>query len=103
MIIGIKLKLKNMSQYCPEKSFFEKCIVVDSDCCELTEGVKEAFENFCKENEVPTRGNIREYITKHKRIPVKKKRIDAKGNTTSAGNPRAIYEGIRLRDKYRVS
>ena len=98
-----KLKLKNISQYCPEKSFFEKCIVVDNDCRELTEAVKEAFENFCKENDVVVRGNIRKYITKHKKIPVRKKRINSDRNASSTGSPRAIYEGIRLRDKYRVS
>ena len=98
-----KLKLKNISQYCPEKSFFEKCIVVDSESCELTKAVKEAFENYCKENNVATRGNIREYITTHKKICVRKKRVDSNGNAISTGSPRAIYDGIRLRDKYRVS
>ena len=60
------------------------------------------FDN-CKANEVETRGNIRSYISKHKKIEIMKKRINANGNLLSSGNPRATYVGIRLKDKYRVS
>lgn len=98
-----KIKLKNMTQFCPEKCFFDKCLVIDENAFESTEIVKEAYEAYCKMNEVVTIGNIRAYITNHKKIFVKKKRIDNNGNLLSAGTPRATYVGIRLKDKYRVS
>ncbi len=98
-----KIKQKNMVQFCPEKSFFDKCLVVEKESCESTEVVKSAYEAFCKENDALVRGNIRNYITEHKKIAVKKKRIDDDGNLLSSGSPRATYIGVRLKDKYRVS
>ena len=97
-----KLKEKNMMQFCPEKIFFEKCLVVDDSSYESTEVVKAAYEDYCDKNEVIERGNIREYITKHKRFVVKKKRIDDEGNLISTGSPRATYVGVSLKNKYRV-
>lgn len=98
-----KIKAKNMAKYCPEKTFFEKCLVADESAFESTEVVKEAYEAYCKANEVEIRGNIRSYISKHKKIKVMKKRIDANGNLLSSGAPRATYVGVRLKDKYRVN
>lgn len=98
-----KIKAKNMARYCPEKTFFEKCLVIDESACESTKIVNEAYEAYCKANEVETRGNIRSYISKHKKIEIMKKRINANGNLLSSGNPRATYVGIRLKDKYRVN
>ena len=96
-----KIKQKNMVQFCPEKSFFDKCLVVDESSCESTEVVKSAYEAFCMENDALSRGNIRTYITEHKKIAIKKKRIDDEGNLISSGSPRATYIGVRLKDKYR--
>ncbi len=101
--ISHKIKLKNMAQFCPEKSFFEKCIIVEEDVFESTEVIKDAYEAFCIKNEVTTRGNIKSYITNHKKIKVMKKRIDDNGTLLSSGNPRATYVGIRLKDKYRAN
>lgn len=98
-----KIKAKNMAQYCPEKTFFEKCLVAEDDVFEATEVVRAAYEDYCRKNEILSVGNIRGYITNHKKIMVMKKRIDDNGNLLSSGNPRATYVGIRLKNKYRTN
>ena len=96
-----KLKFKNMAQYCPEKTFFDKCLVIDEGSCESTEVVRKAYEDFCKSNEITEMGNLKTYIVEQKKIVVKKKRIDDNGVLLSAGNPRASYIGVKLKEKYR--
>lgn len=98
--LSIKLKEKNMAQYCPEKVFFDKCLVIDDDAVESTAVVKAAYEAYCRKNDIIVGGNIDRYIKKQN-IASKKKRISDDGNLLSSGNPRAAYIGIRLRDKYR--
>lgn len=97
-----KVKQKNMAQYCPEKTFFEKCILLDENAFESTEVIKESYNSFCDNNAIISKGNIKNFIKNHKRITTTKKRIDDNGNPLSSGNPRAVYVGIRLKDKYRV-
>lgn len=70
-----KIKIKNMAQFCPEKSFFDKCIIVDEDSCESTEVVKKAYEYYCKSNEITDKGNLKSYIMEHKKIFTKKKEL----------------------------
>ena len=91
-----------MAQFCPEKVFVDKCIIRNEDTFESTEVVRKAYEAFCTGHEAPVKGNIRAYILSHCRVSTKKKRIDDDGNLVSYGSPRACYEGIRLKDKYRV-
>ena len=47
------------------------------------------------------KGNIADYLEEHEHLPKTKKRIDADGLATSEGNPIYVYEGIRLKKKYR--
>lgn len=96
-----KLKQKNMAHYCPEKSFVDKCLVREENSFESTEIVKKAYENYCESNDITQLGNLKNYIVDHLKIKVMKKRIDDNGNLLSEGNPRATYEGLRLKDKYR--
>ena len=91
----------NMAQYCPEKIFFDKCLVIDADAVESTAVVKAAYEAYCRKNDIIIGGNIDRYIKKQN-IASKKKRISDDGNLLSSGNPRAAYIGVRLKDKYRI-
>ena len=50
---------------------------------------------------IPTKGNITNYIKEHEGIQKVKKRIDDEGSLISEGNPIYVYEGIRLKNKYR--
>ena len=100
---SVKLKQKNMTQFCPEKVFVDKCITLEKDSFESTEVVRKAYEAFCAGHDATVKGNIRAYIISHCKVNTKKKRIDEDGNLISSGSPKACYEGIRLKDKYRVN
>ena len=69
---------------------------------ESSSAIKTAFEAFCKECDVRYKHSITNFLEEHERLTKCKKRIDADGNPTSDGNPIYVYEGIRLRKKYRV-
>ena len=100
--LSSEIKLRNMAKYCPEKIFFEKCIKKAEGLYESSSAIKEAFEAFCKDCEVKHKGNISSFLEEHERLSKTKKRIDEKGRPISSGNPIYVYEGIRLRNKYRV-
>lgn len=95
-------KNQNMIQYCPEKIFFDECIKPCKDAYESSKAIKEAFKEYCYKYDVHGSYNIDKFLEVHARLQKSKKRIDADGNSVSTGNPIAVYEGIRLRNKYRV-
>lgn len=98
---SIKLKAKNMAMYCPEKIFFEEAIKKEDGVFESSSDIREAFDRFCRDCDVRGKANITAFLEEHEHIKKSKKRIDENGNLTSAGNPIYVYEGIRLRNKYR--
>lgn len=100
--ISSEIKMKNMARYCPEKIFFEKCIKRADGMYESSSVIKTAFEAFCKECDVRYKHSITNFLEEHEKLTKIKKRIDEDGNPTSDGNPIYVYEGIRLRKKYRV-
>jgi len=95
-------KNQNMIQYCPEKIFFDECIKPCKDAYESSKAIKEAFKEYCYKHDVHGSHNIDKFLEGHTRLQKSKKRIDDDGNPVSTGNPRAVYEGIRLKNKYRV-
>ena len=100
-----EIKARNMAQYCPEKIFFFEAIKKANGKYESSSAIKDAFASFRSEIDAKVKGDINGYLTEHEHV-VKcnsKKRIDSKGNITSEGNPISVYEGIRLKDKYRKS
>ena len=99
--LSMELKEKNMVQYCPEKTFCDLCLKADANSNESVMAIKTAFEHFSKDSEVKVKCDINKYLTEHMKLTKKKKRIDDDGNPVSTGNPIAVYEGIRLRKKYR--
>ncbi|MBQ2940732.1 MAG: hypothetical protein IJD97_00710 [Clostridia bacterium] len=97
-----KLKMKAVAQCNPEEAFFENCLKSAEDRYESSSAITDAFKYFCKKNNVEGNFNIISYLDK-KKIPKSRKRINDGGYISSKGNPIYVYEGIRLRAKYRVS
>lgn len=97
-----EIKNQNMIQYCPEKIFFDECLKTCEGSFESSKAIKEAFKEFCYEYDVKVPCDIAKFLEGHARLQKSKKRIDDDGNPVSTGNPIAVYEGIRLRNKYRV-
>jgi phage/plasmid-associated DNA primase len=101
--LSAEIKARNVAQYCPEKIFFSEAIKKADGKFESSLAIKEAFDEFCKETGAKVKGDIHAYLAEHEGI-VKlntKKRIDSDGNPISEGNPIYVYEGIRLRKKYK--
>ena len=101
--LSAEIKARNVAQYCPEKIFFSEAIKKADGKFESSLAIKEAFDEFCKETGAKVKGDIHAYLAEHEGI-VKlntKKRIDSDGNPVSEGNPIYVYEGIRLRKKYK--
>lgn len=99
-----ELKARNVAQFCPEKIFFSEAIKKAAGKFESSLAIKEAFDAFCQEIGAKVKGDIHTYLIEHEHV-VKcnsKKRIDNKGNPSSEGNPVSVYEGIRLRDKFKA-
>lgn len=97
-----KMKLLAMAQCNPEEAFFETCLKSAEGRYESSSAITEAFGYFCNKNNIKGNYNITSYLEK-KNIPKLRKRINEGGYTSSEGNPIYVYEGIRLRTKYRVS
>lgn len=97
-----EVKKQNMIRYCPEKIFFDECLKPCEGSFESSKAIKDAFKEFCYQYDVQTSCNIDIFLERHARLKKCKKRIDEEGNPVSTGNPIAVYEGIRLRNKYRV-
>lgn len=94
-------KAEALTQYSPLETFYNLCIKeVDDGRFELSENIKSAFINYCRQNGVTDYYNIKKYLDE-KGIPHHKKRIDEKGNMKATGSGRSVYEGIRIRKKYR--
>jgi len=92
----------NMAQYCPEETFYNQCIkIVDKEVYESSSEIRKAFKVYCAENNVSGNYNIKRYLD-NRGIPHHRKRIDEEGKMTSVGNSIPVYEGIRLKNKYRV-
>ena len=98
-----ELKEKNMAAYCPEKIFVKKCIKRVNNAYESSSDIREAFDRFCHEVGVKSKPNISAYLEEHERLVKSKKRIDEDGQLTSNGNPIYVYEGIRLKKRYRTT
>ena len=99
--LSSELKKKNMAAYCPEQIFTATCIKHVENAFESSTAIREAFERFCLEVGVKSKPNILLYLEEHERLVKSKKRIDEDGHMTSEGNPIYVYEGIRLKKKYR--
>ena len=97
-----KMKMNAIALCNPEEAFFENCLKSAEDRYESSSAITEAFRYFCNKNEIDGNFNITSYLEK-KNIPKMRKRINEGGYITSEGNPIYVYEGIRLRAKYRVS
>jgi hypothetical protein len=100
--LSTELKEKNMAAYCPEKIFVKRCIKRVDNVYESSSEIREAFDRFCHEVGVKSRPNISAYLEEHERLVKSKKRIDEEGKLTGSGNPIYVYEGIRLKKKYRI-
>ena len=103
--LSTETKMRNMAQFCPEKVFFSEAIKSADGKYESSSAIKEAFEVFCSDIGAKVKGDIHAYLAEHEGI-VKlntKKRIDSDGNLTGEGNPIYVYEGIRLRKKYKIN
>ena len=101
--LSAEIKARNVAQYCPERIFFSEAIKKADGKFESSSAIKEAFDAYCIEIGAKTKGDIHSYLAEHEGI-VKlntKKRIDSDGNPVSEGNPIYVYEGIRLRKKYK--
>lgn len=100
--LSLETKNQNMIQYCPEKIFFDECLKPCKGSYESSKAIKESFKEFCYKFDVKVSCDIGLFLETHARLQKSKKRIDDDGNPISTGNPIAVYEGIRLRSKYRV-
>ena len=96
-----ELKERNMATYCPEKIFTATCLKPAENTFESSSEIREAFDRFCHEVGVKSKPNISAYLEEHERLVKSKKRIDEEGKLTGGGNPIYVYEGIRLKKKYR--
>ena len=101
--LSTELKERNMAAYCPEKIFTATCLKHAENTFESSTAIREAFERFCMEVGVKSKPNIALYLEEHERLVKSKKRIDEDGHPTADGNPIYVYEGIRLKKKYRRS
>ena len=97
-----KMKMMAMAQCNPEEAFFKSCLKPADDRYESSSVVTDSFRYFCNKNNIKGNYNISDYIQKQN-IHKLRKRINEGGYITSEGNPIYVYEGIRLRAKYRVS
>ena len=101
--LSTELKERNMASYCPEKIFVNKYIKRVNNAYESSSDIREAFDRFCHEVGVKSKPNISAYLEEHERLVKSKKRIDEDGQLTSNGNPIYVYEGIRLKKRYRTT
>lgn len=101
--LSTELKERNMASYCPEKIFVNKYIKRVNNAYESSSDIREAFDRFCHEVGVKSKPNISAYLEEHERLVKSKKRIDEDGQLTSSGNPIYVYEGIRLKKRYRTT
>ena len=97
-----EIKAKNIAQYCPEQIFFEECLKkVEQNRYESSDAIKKAYDQFCRDADVKRKGNISSYLENELKMANKKIRIDSNGYRISSGNPIHVYEGIRLKKKWR--
>lgn len=94
-------KAEALTQYSPLETFFNLCIKeVNDGRFELSTNLRSAFVNFCRQNNVTDNYNIKQYLDE-KGIIHYKKRINENGEKIKTGSGRSVYEGIRIRNKYR--
>ena len=97
-----EMKAKNIAQYCPEQIFFEECLKkVEPQRYESTDAIRKAYDQFCRGAEVKRKGNICSYLEDELKKKNEKIRIDSDGYRVSFGNPIHVYEGLRLKKKWR--
>ena len=98
------LKRMNMTRYCPERIFFETCLKPDPERYESVTAVKDAYEAFCNAAGVVSsrRGKITDYLEQQKVLKKIKTRVDDDGYKNSKGANIWYYEGVRMKEKYRV-
>lgn len=98
-----KMKMEAMTLCNPEETFLKNCLKsVEDDRYESSSAITEAFRYFCNKNKIEGNFNITNYLEKNN-IPKLRKRINDSGYISSEGNPIYVFEGLRLRAKYRVS
>ena len=96
-----EIKAINMAKYCPEKIFVQTCLKHADGRFESVTAIKAAYDQFCKKAEVKSRGNISSFLEGHEKLVKTKTRIDEEGFKTSGGGSIWVFEGVRLRKKYR--
>lgn len=94
-------KAAAMTQCSPQETFFNLCLEkVHDGRFESSKNIRAAFVNYCRENKVTDYYNIKAFLDE-KGIIHHKKRIDENGEKKSTGSGISVYEGIRIRKKYR--
>ena len=101
--LSAEIKAKNVAQFCPEKMFFAEALKTADGKYESSSAITDAFNAYCAEIGVKDKGNIHAYLEEHECLTKSKKRIDDHGHPCSDGNPIYVYEGIRLKNKYRTA
>lgn len=86
----------------PKELFFQECLEHTEERCESSYLITQMFKRFCITNGLEGDFNIRRFLNK-RNISEKRKRIDALGYASSDAFPQFVFEGIRLRDEYRVT
>lgn len=97
-----EMKALNMAKYCPEKMFFQTCLKSADGKYESVTAIKEAYDQFCQKAEVKHKGNIVSFLKEHEKIEELKTRINEDGFKASSGGSIWVFEGIRLRNRYRI-
>ena len=97
-----KMKTNAMAICNPEEAFFVTCLKSAEDRYESSLAINAAFRYFCNKNNIEGNFNITSYLEK-KNIHKLRKRINDGGCISNVGNPIYVYEGIRLKARYRVS
>lgn len=96
-----EMKALAMAQCCPEESFFNLCLKqVEDERFESSAAISEAFKLFCQKNRITGNFNIIGYLEGQNFIKTRK-RIDDSGFSVSYGNAKHVFQGIRVRNKYR--
>lgn len=90
-----------MAKYCPEKMFVQTCLKPADGKYESSTAIRDAYDLFCQKAGVKHKGNIQSFLKEHEKINELKTRIDEEGCKTSKGGSIWVFEGIRLRKKYR--
>jgi len=95
-------KNKNIASYCPEKVFYDTCIKKEEGSYVRVSAIKDAYDNFYRDNYPGKRGDIIRYIGEIQRIPKTKLRVNEYGERDTLSTGKYVFSGIKIKDKYRV-